>query len=86
MWCSCECTLDIGTLRTIGDLDPCYEAYLKNGLIKPSMKEFDNIVNKRLTYLNTDRNTLLENLVVPRELLHLFIGAVDKIAEFLLTK
>ena len=49
------------------------------------MKEFDNIVNKRLIYLNTDKNTVLENLVAPPEL-HLLIGAVDKIAGFLLTK
>ena len=49
------------------------------------MKEFDNIVNKRLIYLNTDKNTVLENLVAPPEL-HLLIGAVDKIAGFLLTE
>ena len=49
------------------------------------MKEFDNIVNKRLIYLNTDKNTMLENLVAPPEL-HLLIGAVDKQAGFLLTE
>ena len=49
------------------------------------MKEFANIVNKRLIYLNTDKNTLLENLVALSEL-HLLIGAVDKIAGFLLTE
>ena len=79
-----ECTLDIGTLRTIGDLDSCYEAYKKNGPIRSSMKEFANIMNKRLIYLNTDKNTLLENLVALPEL-QLLIGAVDKIAGFLLT-
>ena len=49
------------------------------------MKEFDNIVNKRLIYLNTDKNIVLENLVAPPEL-HLLIGAVDKQAGFLLTE
>ena len=85
LWCSGECTLDKGTLRTIDNIDSCYEAYIKNGSIRSSMKEFDNIVNKRLIYLNTDKNTVLENLVAPPEL-HLLIGAVDKQAGFLLTE
>ena len=85
LWFSGECTLDIGTLRTIGDLDSGYEAYLKNGSIRSSMKEFANIVNKRPIYLITDKNTLLENLVAPPEL-HLLIIAVDKISGFLLTE
>ena len=85
LWCSGECTLDKGTLRTIDNIDSCYEAYIKNGSIRSSMKEFDNIVNKRLIYLNTNKNIVLENLVAPPEL-HLLIGAVDKIAGFLLTE
>ena len=49
------------------------------------MKEFDNIVNKRLIHFNTDKNIVLKNLVAPPEL-HLLIGAVDKIAGFLLNE
>ena len=85
LWCSGECTLDKGTLRTIDNINSCYEAYIKNGSIRSSMKAFDSTVNKRPIYLNTDKNTVLENLVAPPEL-HLLIGAVDKIAGFLLTE
>ena len=46
------------------------------------MKEFDNIMNKRLIYLNTDKNTVLENLVAPPEL-HLLIGAVFSLGKTL---
>ena len=63
-----EYTLDKGTLRTIDNIDSCYEAYIKNGSIRSSMKEFDDIVNKRLIYLNTYKNIVLENLVAPPEL------------------
>ena len=85
LWCSGECTLDEGTLRTIDNIDSCYEAYIKNGSIRSSMKECANIVNKCLVYLNTDKNIVLVNLVAPPEL-HLLIGAVDKIAGFPLTE
>ena len=59
MYCEGECTLEPGPLRTFGSIDQHYEQYVEDGKIRKRMKEYKNVINPRLIYLEESPDVLL---------------------------
>ena len=83
LWCEGDCADSNGKLRSLGSIDEWHQKYVEDGEKHSKMKLYKNVINRRLVYLDSEPETLLQNLVPPPEL-HLLIGVVDKLGNVIL--
>jgi len=84
LYCEGECTLDPGIPRTFGSIDDHYQRYVEDGKKRSRMKEYKNVINPRLIYLDESPDVLLHHRIPPPEL-HILMGVLTKLALLLLT-
>ena len=70
--------------KNLWSIDDHYQRYVEDGKKRSRMKEYKNVINPRLIYLDESPDVFLHQRIPPPEL-HILMGVLTKLALLLLT-